>query len=282
MASRRSRNLFACFPPLDPQRVRRTQCQAPPSWSACRGCWYVTEHDALAMMSGDLVPDTDGEAHRVCYRCPKLRNVIIYNGQMELRRCSVCCRKDRFENHQKCKFDCERRFDSMMRETTEEKWVDQGKFTERYIRAICAGGMRLGLSCHKLESDAMMSMSRELIQIGIDAQFAQCCERLTAQLFLFTEFDCHIACCLFAFVRATQSYEKYLVFSVAPRRNDHAGTFFSPAGRSRGSIPPVGCRREPVVRSCFMPYFGRCTALLLPSAGSQPFRSVAAAERRCR
>lgn len=172
MASRRSRNLFACFPPLDPQRVRRTQCQAPPSWSACRGCWYVTEHDALAMMSGDLVPDTDGEAHRVCYRCPKLRNVIIYNGQMELRRCSVCCRKDRFENHQKCKFDCERRFDSMMRETTEEKRVDQGKFTERYIRAICAGGMRLGLSCHKLESDAMMSMSRELIQIGIDAQLA--------------------------------------------------------------------------------------------------------------
>ena len=108
--------LFACFPPLDPQLVRRRQFHAPPSWTPCRGCCYVTERDAMAMMAGDLAPNMEVESHRVCYRCPKLQNIIQSNGQIELRRCSFCCRKDRLESRHRCKFDCERRFDSMLQE----------------------------------------------------------------------------------------------------------------------------------------------------------------------
>ena len=162
-----------CFPPIPQPHIRRTGDDVSVKWTACRGSWFVQESDAIAMMSGRLVPDCSGEEHRVCYRCPERRNIILPNGALETRRCTVCCRKNRTNLHQTCKFSCQARFDSMVEQEHAGR-PDTGarSYIDRYLKALCKGAMRVGLSCNKLGSEAVLSMARELIQIGIDAEAA--------------------------------------------------------------------------------------------------------------
>ena len=162
-----------CFPPIAQPHVRRTGDNVPVKWTACRGPLFVDESDAIAMMSGRLVPDWDGDEHRVCYRCPKRTNIIVSEGVLETRRCTVCCRKNKTKEHKLCKFSCQARFDSMV-EQDQAKRPDTGvqSYIDRYVKALCKGAMRVGLSCNKLGSDAVLSMARELIQVGIDAEAA--------------------------------------------------------------------------------------------------------------
>ena len=161
-----------CFPPLEPILVRRSAKSAPVNWTACKGPWHVSENEAIALMSGAATPDdSDGAHRRVSYRCPKPQNILLSSGEMELRRCTVCTRKDRYAAHNSCKFNCEARFDAMIpRKDKARPDNDRDIYTERVMRAVCTGGMRLGVSCKKLESKAMLSMVTALVQVGIDAQ----------------------------------------------------------------------------------------------------------------
>ena len=107
-------DLVVCFPPTAQLLIRRTDSQIPLNWTACRGPYRVPEHIAIAILSGERQPETTGDAHRVSYRCPVTKRIVCVDGSLELRRCTVCCRKDRFDRHKHCKFDCPRKFDGML------------------------------------------------------------------------------------------------------------------------------------------------------------------------
>ena len=161
-----------CFPPLKPPRRRDGDTKVPSGWTICRGSWHVPEEEATAFMLGHQVPpDAKSDAHRALYRCPKVKNVLNHQGQIELRRCRVCCRRERIDTHRQCFFDCELRFDSMTGPPV-ERVRDLDYFTNRFQRALAVGLARRGASVSSMGSAALLSMSRELIQIGIDAQAA--------------------------------------------------------------------------------------------------------------
>ena len=137
--------LVVCFPPLDPICVRSTSSSAPVAWTPCRGLLNVTEDEAIRLMAGTVVPSEDDEQHkRVSYRCPKLQNTLLPSGELEIRRCTVCTRKDRVKSHKLCKFNCEARFDAMIpRSDRDDRTVHRDIYSERVLRAMCIGGMRL-------------------------------------------------------------------------------------------------------------------------------------------
>ena len=102
-----------CFPPIDVKERHTSDTDIPLGWTICRGSWQVTEMEAIAMMKGTLKPRIDGDAHRTLYRCPKVCNILGFGGNVERRRCCICCRRDMIRQHVNCKFDCELRFDAM-------------------------------------------------------------------------------------------------------------------------------------------------------------------------
>ena len=159
-----------CFPPIELPKRRKGDADVPPGWTACRGFWYVTEREAIAMMTQKLEPPgLKRDAHRVLYRCPKVQNALNSFGDVELRRCRLCCRRDRIAVHHDCNFDCEIRFDAMAA-PRQERVQNFNCFTNRYQKAITVGMMRRGVSCASIASTPLLGMARELIQIGIDAQ----------------------------------------------------------------------------------------------------------------
>ena len=98
------------------------------------------------MISGTVEIDCSGEAHRVSYRCPETKNIILFDGRLETRRCTVCCRKGRSALHQKCKFNCEARFDAMIPKDQGCTALQTESFINRYVRALCTGAMRVGVT----------------------------------------------------------------------------------------------------------------------------------------
>ena len=130
----------------------------------------MTEREAIAMMTQKLEPPgLKRDAHRVLYRCPKVQNALNSFGDVELRRCRLCCRRDRIAVHHDCNFDCEIRFDAMAARR-QERVQNFDCFTNRYQKAITVAMMRRGVSCASIASTPLLGMARELIQIGIDAQ----------------------------------------------------------------------------------------------------------------
>lgn len=164
-------DLVVCFPPTAQLLIRRTDSQIPLNWTACRGPYRVPEHIAIAILSGERQPETTGDAHRVSYRCPVTKRIVCVDGSLELRRCTVCCRKDRFDRHKHCKFDCPRKFDGMLPKDVRltSKWRMEAA-RNRYLRAICVGLARVGVSARKIASEPIQEMGREILQVGIDAQ----------------------------------------------------------------------------------------------------------------
>ena len=67
-----------CFPPLETVERHTAQSEIPVGWTICRGSYYVTEYEAVAMMSGALKPITSGDARRPVYRCPRVATKIVY------------------------------------------------------------------------------------------------------------------------------------------------------------------------------------------------------------
>ena len=166
-----------CFPPLEDARRRmvadvpgRMGADVPPGWSACRGFWNVTEEEAIALMERRIPPPERQEGRRVVYRCPKIQQVINSLGYLEVRRCHVCCRRERIRDHAKCLFECEVRFDAMMTPRDEGHATSIDRYTRRYQRAVVVGLTRAGVSCARISGPAILSMSRELVQLGIDVQ----------------------------------------------------------------------------------------------------------------
>ena len=160
-----------CFPPLE-DVPRRMGADVPPGWSACRGFWDVPEEEAIALMERRVPPPERGEGRRVVYRCPKTQRVINSSGYLEVRRCHVCCRRERITTHVQCRFGCEVRFDAMMRQRDQGHATSIDRYTHRYQRAVVVGLTRAGVSCARISGPAILSMSRELVQIGIDVQAA--------------------------------------------------------------------------------------------------------------
>ena len=96
---RKTGNVY-CFPPLEPPRRRDGDTEVLSGWTICRGSWHVPEEEAIAFMLGHRVPaDAKSDAHRALYRCPKVKNTLNHQGQIELRRCRVCCRRERIKAH---------------------------------------------------------------------------------------------------------------------------------------------------------------------------------------
>ena len=152
-------DLVVCFPPTAQLLIRRTDSEIPLNWTACRGPYRVPEHVAIAILSGELQPETSGDARRVSYRCPVTKRIVCVDGSLELRRCTVCCRKDKFERHKRCKFDCPRKFDGMLPQEVRlaSKWRMEAA-RNRYLRAICVGLARVGVSARKIASEPIQEM----------------------------------------------------------------------------------------------------------------------------
>ena len=68
-------------------------------------------------------------------------------------------------------FDCPRKFDGMLPKDVRltSKWRMEAA-RNRYLRAICVGLARVGVSARKIASEPIQEMGREILQVGIDAQ----------------------------------------------------------------------------------------------------------------
>ena len=165
------RKLHLCFPPIT-VKERHVGCDIPLGWTICRGSWNVTLDEAIAMMNGSISPEISGDEHRTVYRCPKLQNVVCFDGSIEKRRCVICCRRDRIKQHLKCRFECENRFDAMAPQQGNPRPNFTDECVEKCRRALVIGLMRSGVSASKIASKATLDMARHLIQIGIDAQYS--------------------------------------------------------------------------------------------------------------
>ena len=178
-----------CFPPIEVVERHTGENDIPIGWTICRGSWYVTEDEAVAMMSGTLQPIVQGEAHRPVYRCPQVRNQLHSSGTIERRRCSICCRRDRIKQHANCKFECEERFDAMAPKRATVRELSTEKYTRRYKQCLIKGLMRCGVPCARIASRASLEMARELIQVGIDAQYSS--QKLNAKLRVCSSMPCY-------------------------------------------------------------------------------------------
>ena len=159
-----------CFPPITGLTHREGSSNVELGWTMCRGYWEVSEDEAIAFMERRARPSDRPEARRLVYRCPRTRVFITISGNLETRRCQVCCRRNRISHHTTCRFDCEPRFDSMAPRQPRRVESSLDLYIRRYQRSLVTGLLRAGVSCNRIASAGILSMARELIQIGVDAQ----------------------------------------------------------------------------------------------------------------